>query len=66
MIIIDSLTVVACRKLTLDPKPFLITEAIMTNVGGLLTLISSIPNIIVGKAADISYLTFPIRTVVTE
>jgi Na+/H+ antiporter NhaD/arsenite permease-like protein len=30
----------------------------MTNVGGLLTLISSIPNIIIGKAAGISYLTF--------
>jgi len=58
MIIIGSLTVVACRKHELDAKPFLITEAIMTNVGGLLTLISSIPNIIVGKAADISYLTF--------
>lgn len=58
MIIVGSLTVVACRKLALDPKPFLITEAIMTNVGGLLTLISSIPNIIIGKTADISYLTF--------
>jgi Na+/H+ antiporter NhaD/arsenite permease-like protein len=58
MIIIGSLTVVACRRLELDPKPFLITEGIMTNVGGLLTLISSIPNIIVGKAANISYLKF--------
>ena len=62
MIIIGSLTVVACRKLELDAKPFLITEGIMTNVGGLLTLISSIPNIIIGKAADISYLTFVIVT----
>lgn len=58
MIIIGSLTVVACRKLELDARPFLITEAIMTNVGGLLTLISSIPNIIVGKAANFSYLLF--------
>jgi len=58
MIIVGSLTVVACRKLELDIKPYLITEGIMTNVGGLLTLISSIPNIIVGKAADISYLKF--------
>lgn len=58
MIIVGSLTVVACRKLNLDAKPFLITEGIMTNVGGLLTLISSIPNIIIGKAADISYLKF--------
>jgi Na+/H+ antiporter NhaD/arsenite permease-like protein len=60
MIIIGSLTVVACRKLQLDPIPFLITEGIMTNVGGMLTLISSIPNIIIGKAADISYLKFVI------
>ncbi|MHC5111119.1 MAG: SLC13 family permease [Planctomycetota bacterium] len=62
MIIIGSLTVVACRKLELDAKPFLITEGIMTNVGGLLTLISSIPNIIVGKAAGISYVKFLIVT----
>ena len=60
MIIIGSLTVVACDKLSLDAKPFLITEALMTNVGGLLTLISSIPNIIIGKTADISYLDFVI------
>ena len=58
MIIIGSLTVVSCRKLEIDPRPFLITEGIMTNVGGLLTLISSIPNIIIGKTAGISYLTF--------
>jgi len=58
MIITGSLTIVACDKLSLDAKPFLITEGLMTNVGGLLTLISSIPNIIIGKAADISYLKF--------
>ena len=63
MIIVGSLTVVACRKLEFDPKPFLITEAIMTNVGGLLTLISSIPNIIIGQTAGISYLTFLIVAV---
>ena len=63
MIIIGSLTVVSCRKLEFDPRPFLITEGIMTNVGGLLTLISSIPNIIIGKAAEISYLKFLIVSV---
>lgn len=60
MIIVGSLTVVACRKLDLDATPYLITEGLMTNVGGLLTLISSIPNIIIGKVADIGYLTFMI------
>ena len=37
---------------------FLLLEGLLTNVGGLLTLISSIPNIIVGKAAEITYLKF--------
>ncbi len=55
MIIVGSLTVVSCRKLKLDPLPFLLGEGIFTNIGGLLTLISSIPNIIVGTEAGISY-----------
>lgn len=62
MIIIGSLTIVTCRKLELDPRPYLITEAIMTNVGGLLTLISSLPNVIIGKAAGITYLDFVLTT----
>ncbi|RMG07777.1 MAG: hypothetical protein D6731_23045 [Planctomycetota bacterium] len=58
MIIVGSLTVVSCRKLELDPTPYLLTEGIFTNIGGLLTLISSVPNIIVGTEADIGYATF--------
>ena len=38
MIIIGSLTVVACQRLEWDAKPFLLTEAFLTNVGGLLTM----------------------------
>ena len=37
---------------------FLLAECLLTNVGGLLTLISSVPNIIVGQAADIGFMTF--------
>ncbi len=58
MIIVGSLTIIASEKLGLNPVPFVITEAIMTNLGGTLTLISSVPNIIIGTKADISYLTF--------
>jgi len=58
MIIVGSLTVVACRKLERSPVPYLLTEGIFTNIGGLLTLISSVPNIIVGTEAKIGYLTF--------
>ena len=58
MIIVGSLTIVACKKLKLSAMPFLLAEGIYTNIGGLLTLISSIPNIIVGNAAGITFVTF--------
>ena len=55
MIIVGSLTAVSCRRLGLSPLPFLFCEGILTNVGGLLTLISSLPNIIVGNTAGITF-----------
>ena len=57
MIIIGSLTTVSLKKLNRTELMlgFLLTEGLLTNVGGLLTLISSVPNIIVGKTADISF-----------
>jgi len=60
MIIIGSLTGVSLGKLkrTNLLLGFLLTEALLTNVGGLLTLISSVPNIIVGKTAGISFVKF--------
>ena len=58
MIIVGSLTIVACKKLKLSAMSFLLAEGIYTNIGGLLTLISSIPNIIVGTAAGIGYTDF--------
>jgi Na+/H+ antiporter NhaD/arsenite permease-like protein len=58
MIIVGSLTVVACQRLELDARPYLLTEAFLTNVGGLLTLISSLPNIILGHAAGITFAKF--------
>ena len=63
MIIVGSLTVVSLEKLGQRDKllGFLLIEGLLTNVGGLLTLISSVPNIIVGTAADISFVTFFIK-----
>lgn len=57
MIIIGSLTTVSLKKLSRTDLllGFLIIEGLLTNVGGLLTLISSVPNIIVGNTAGISF-----------
>jgi len=63
MIIVGSLTGVSLRRLGITNKllGFLLIEALLTNVGGLLTLISSVPNIIVGNAAGISFATFFVK-----
>lgn len=60
MIIVGSLTAVSLDKLRRNNLllGFLLTEGLLTNIGGLLTLISSVPNIIVGTAANISFVDF--------
>ena len=60
MIIIGSLSAVSLDRLGRSDKllAFLLVEGLLTNVGGLLTLISSVPNIIVGTTAGIGFLTF--------
>jgi Na+/H+ antiporter NhaD/arsenite permease-like protein len=60
MIIVGSLTGVSLKRLGRDNLllGFLIVEGLLTNVGGLLTLISSVPNIIVGTTAGISFVRF--------
>ncbi|MEJ2044399.1 MAG: SLC13 family permease [Reinekea sp.] len=60
MIIVGSLTSVSLTKLEKNDLllGFLLVEGLLTNIGGLLTLISSVPNIIVGNAAGISFVSF--------
>ncbi len=60
MLIIGSLTVVSLTNLKkLDLLlGFLLCEGLLTNIGGLLTLISSVPNIIIGNTAGISFASF--------
>lgn len=63
MIIVGSLTAVSLNKLNRNSMllGFLLVEGLLTNIGGLLTLISSVPNIIVGTTAGISFVAFFVR-----
>ncbi len=63
MIIVGSLTGVSLKKLDRRDKllGFLLIEGLLTNIGGLLTLISSVPNIIVGTTAGLSFGEFFVR-----
>ncbi len=60
MLIVGSLSAVSLDKLDRSDRllGFLMIEGLLTNVGGLLTLISSVPNIIIGNAAGIGFVQF--------
>lgn len=60
MLIVGSLTAVSLDRLGKSSMllGFLLVEGLLTNIGGLLTLISSVPNIIVGNAAGIAFIEF--------
>lgn len=60
VLLIGPMTFSICQKLELNPIPYLMTQIISSNVGGTATLIGDPPNIMIGSAADISFLNFVI------
>jgi len=69
VIIFAPLTVLICRMVDLNPMPYLMAEAMLSNVGGIATLVGDPPNIMIGSAAKIDFITFlmhmgPVITVV--
>jgi Na+/H+ antiporter NhaD/arsenite permease-like protein len=58
VIILIPLTITVSRILNIDPTPYILTEAIIVNLGGSIFLISSIPNILIATYAGITFLEF--------
>lgn len=58
VIIFAPLTVLVTRMLNLNPAPFLIAEAMMSNIGGAATLVGDPPNIMIGSASGIDFMRF--------
>ena len=63
-------TFVVANNLKLNPKPFLFSAILLSNIGGTATLIGDPPNILIGSAAGLSFNDFlvnlaPISLVVT-
>jgi Na+/H+ antiporter NhaD/arsenite permease-like protein len=51
-------TLAICEDLELDPRPFIITQVIASNIGGTATLIGDPPNILIGGATGLDFLAF--------
>ena len=58
VMILIPLTITISRMLNIDPTPFILTEAIMVNIGGTFFSISSIPNILIVTDTGISFNEF--------
>jgi Na+/H+ antiporter NhaD/arsenite permease-like protein len=58
MIIIGALTISLAKKFGTDPTQTLLHETLMSNVGGLTLMISSIPNLIVAAQLKIGFIEF--------
>ncbi len=58
ILLIVPVTIAICDDLGLDPRPFLITQVIASNIGGTATLIGDPPNILIGSATGLTFIDF--------
>ncbi|MGD2138609.1 MAG: SLC13 family permease, partial [Gammaproteobacteria bacterium] len=58
VLVFAPLTVVICRMLALNPIPFLMSEALLSDTGGVATLVGDPPNVMIGSAAGIDFNRF--------
>eukprot|EP00979_Chaetoceros_neogracilis_P011960 scaffold3055_cov228-Chaetoceros_neogracile.AAC.5 len=62
MLLVAPVTIDMCGILGVDPRPYLISEVILSNIGGTATLIGDPPNIIIGASFDeVGFLDFIIN-----
>jgi len=61
VLLIAPVTLLVCDRLALAPVPFLIAEALASNIGGTATLIGDPPNIIIASRGGLSFNDFLIN-----
>jgi len=58
VVLVVPVTIFVAASLRMSPIPFLIVEILAANIGGAATLVGDPPNILIGSAANIDFLTF--------
>jgi Na+/H+ antiporter NhaD/arsenite permease-like protein len=61
IVLLVPVTILIMQLLEISPVPFVILEAIASNIGGTATLIGDPPNIVVGSQAKLSFMDFLIH-----
>ena len=58
VVLVAPVTLFVASNLRVNPVPFLIAEILASNIGGMATLVGDPPNILIGSAVGIDFLTF--------
>jgi Na+/H+ antiporter NhaD/arsenite permease-like protein len=61
VLLIAPVTLLVCRILNLDVIPYLILEALASNIGGMATLVGNPPNIMIASKASLNFMDFLIN-----
>ncbi|MDG6106985.1 ArsB/NhaD family transporter [Dactylosporangium aurantiacum] len=61
IMLVAPVTVLVCRRLGIPAAPYLIAEALASNIGGAATLIGDPPNIIIGSRAGLTFNDFVVH-----
>ncbi len=61
VVIFGPLIVLICRALQVSPVPYLLAAALLSDTGGVATLVGDPPNLMIGSAAHIDFNTFLMR-----
>ncbi len=62
VVLIAPVTILICEILGISPLPYLVSEALLSNTGGVATLVGDPPNILIGSAAGLSFNDFLIHS----
>jgi len=58
VVLIAPVTILICEILGMSPVPYLMAEALLSDTGGVATLVGDPPNILIGSAAGLSFTDF--------
>ncbi|QFR39508.1 ArsB/NhaD family transporter [Candidatus Gracilibacteria bacterium 28_42_T64] len=62
IILIVPITIIICKILRLNPTPILMAEALLSDTGGVATLVGDPPNIMIGSVAGFSFTDFLVHS----
>jgi Na+/H+ antiporter NhaD/arsenite permease-like protein len=58
VVLIAPVTILICEILGMSPLPYLVAEALLSDTGGVATLVGDPPNVLIGSAAGFSFTDF--------